>query len=489
LTISDYYDENGNIQELETLVQIKWNYRDKLRSGVTVKRLLGIDDEEYYVYDAEGNRIRKVEEKYIDLFTTRVTEKIYINNVEIKKIYTKIFMGSTTQELKRTTLHVMDDTRRIATVHNWTQDDNLREINTSGELNTNKIRYQYGNHIDSASLELSSTGAIISYEEYFPYGDTSLIAGTAQKEVKLKEYRYTGKEKDDATGLYYYGARYYASWLGRWMSCDPLFRENPAVYDRPKGSTAEEQQQQHEEYMQKLYSEGLNMYCYVKGNPVTFSDPSGRDPRPAMVLPVDDGGGSGTGGKILDGPYGGSSKVKVDRSFTFEGSKGKVDVPLNGKKKESFPGEISIISGNFSINTEQWVKIADFPNELHYKKNDNKYKVDLSKKYNPSQDWYGPNMFFKVPKDGVKIGNKYHGSSITIILLNEKKEPVAKMILVHFSKINAEIYNAQGTEKEFAPGTYIGNTSNKIGVSSGPHLHIESNLTRKKLYKLLSGKK
>ncbi|RYE50366.1 MAG: RHS repeat-associated core domain-containing protein, partial [Sphingobacteriales bacterium] len=37
-----------------------------------------------------------------------------------------------------------------------------------------------------------------------------------------KRYRYTGKERDDETGLYYHGARYYIPWLCRWMAVDPL---------------------------------------------------------------------------------------------------------------------------------------------------------------------------------------------------------------------------------------------------------------------------
>jgi RHS repeat-associated protein len=38
--------------------------------------------------------------------------------------------------------------------------------------------------------------------------------------VQQKRYRYTGKERDDGSGLCYYGARYLAPWLARWISPD-----------------------------------------------------------------------------------------------------------------------------------------------------------------------------------------------------------------------------------------------------------------------------
>jgi len=98
-------------------------------------------------------------------------------------------------------------------------------------------------------VEVDKNANLISYEEYFPYGGTSLIAGNNKKEVKLKEYRYSGKEKDNATGLYYYGARYYAPWMGRWLSADPA------------GTV-----------------DGLNLYGFVGGNPMTMVDPNGKSP-------------------------------------------------------------------------------------------------------------------------------------------------------------------------------------------------------------------
>ena len=62
------------------------------------------------------------------------------------------------------------------------------------------IRYQFGNHLGSASLELDDQAQIISYEEYYPYGSTSYQAVRSQTEAP-KRYRYTGKERDEETGL------------------------------------------------------------------------------------------------------------------------------------------------------------------------------------------------------------------------------------------------------------------------------------------------
>jgi RHS repeat-associated protein len=52
-----------------------------------------------------------------------------------------------------------------------------------------------------------------SYEHYYPYGGTTIIAGKDKIQVQQKRYRYTSKERDDSSGLCYYGARYLAPWL------------------------------------------------------------------------------------------------------------------------------------------------------------------------------------------------------------------------------------------------------------------------------------
>jgi uncharacterized protein RhaS with RHS repeats len=110
-------------------------------------------------------------------------------------------------KLERETLHIMDDQQRISLVETRTRGDD----NSLPQL----VRFQLGNHLGSASLELDDQAQIISYEEYTPYGSTSYQAVRAGLDKNPKRYRFTGKERDEENGLNYHGARYYAPWLGR----------------------------------------------------------------------------------------------------------------------------------------------------------------------------------------------------------------------------------------------------------------------------------
>jgi uncharacterized protein RhaS with RHS repeats len=57
------------------------------------------------------------------------------------------------------------------------------------------------------SLELGDKAQTLSYEHYYPYGGTAIIAGKDKTQAQQKRYRYTGKEKDDSSGLCYYDFR------------------------------------------------------------------------------------------------------------------------------------------------------------------------------------------------------------------------------------------------------------------------------------------
>ncbi len=45
-------------------------------------------------------------------------------------------------------------------------------LDALGDPDEQQLRYRYSNHLQSATLELDAAGAIISYEEYYPYGST-----------------------------------------------------------------------------------------------------------------------------------------------------------------------------------------------------------------------------------------------------------------------------------------------------------------------------
>jgi RHS repeat-associated protein len=134
----------------------------------------------------------------------------------------------------------MDGQKRVALVETRTQGN---EPGVPEQL----IRYQYDNHIGSACLELDHLAAVITYEEYTPFGSTSYQAVRSQTETP-KRYRYGGKERDEESGLNYHNARYCVTWLGRWLNPDPL-----GIKDGP------------------------NVYAYSRNNPIRFSDPSGTE--------------------------------------------------------------------------------------------------------------------------------------------------------------------------------------------------------------------
>jgi RHS repeat-associated protein len=235
------YDAHGNMTEMPHLSLMLWDYRDQFHA--TSKQVVnngGTPETTFYIYDSAGQRTRKVTERQAAPGATpsRKSERIYLGGFEIYREYRN---DSDTVTLERETLHVMDGQRRVALVETRTQgeDDSPRQL----------VRYQFGNHLGSASLELDGAAQIISYEEYYPFGGTSYQAGRSLSEVSLKRYRETGKERDEENGLNYHGARYYAPWLGRWTAPDP-----------------------------KGMDTSTNLYLYALNNPTKFIDPDGASP-------------------------------------------------------------------------------------------------------------------------------------------------------------------------------------------------------------------
>ncbi len=202
-----HHAKHGYLTSLPHLQVMEWNFRDELSAVATQKTCSGNDVEiTYYVYNADGERVRKVTETSAG--GSKKEERLYLEGVEIYKKYSGADSG-----LQRTTLHVTDDLHRIAMI------DTRNEYNDGTDEKT--IRFQFSNHIDSANLELNDAAEVINYEEYHPYGTTAYSATNKDIQAAAKRYRYTGMERDEESGLGYHSARYYISWLTRWVSSDP----------------------------------------------------------------------------------------------------------------------------------------------------------------------------------------------------------------------------------------------------------------------------
>jgi len=209
-TITDYnYDVAGNIEDLgNTISPIDWNFENQPSKMEFATSKLA-----HYRYDAGGERIRKVIIK-----GNIKEERIYLGSFEIFRVFQN---GSLDKE--RTTNHIADDTGRICLIEKLTIQNEI----TSSDAEV--YRYQLSNHLGSSGTELDILGNIISYEEYHPYGTTSFFWKSTN--ISQKRYRYTGKERDEESGLSYHSARYYMPWIGRWLSADPAgMVDGPCLY-------------------------------------------------------------------------------------------------------------------------------------------------------------------------------------------------------------------------------------------------------------------
>ena len=254
-TVYDYaYDPSGNMLRETTSRHFDWDHADRLRAYRNQAGNAEPSVHAHYRYDATGQRVKKLVRKK----GGRIEVTVYIDGIfEYQRVVTA---GST---IENDTLHMMDNRSRVATV---------RIGQPFPDDTTPAITYHLGDHLGSGAVTLDDSGTWINREEYTPNGETSFGS------FALKRYRFTGKERDEETGLNYHGARYYAPWLARWISCDPAGRKD-----------------------------GINGYHYARNNPIARSDPTGRQSTP--TIDQTGAGGHGPGGS---GAEGGGPGTDVD---------------------------------------------------------------------------------------------------------------------------------------------------------------------------------
>ncbi|MFB9691976.1 SpvB/TcaC N-terminal domain-containing protein [Amorphoplanes digitatis] len=208
------YDRHGNLTRMPHLEAIGWNHLDQLRTSRRQRSADGRAERTYYVYDSSGARTRKVTERAGGGVRT---DRIYLAGLEVVRRHAGAHSG-----LIRNTLAVGDGKNTIArvTARNDVDDDTPRR----------QIRHQIPDHLGSVAVEADGDGRLLSFEEYTPYGSTAYRAARSEADARKRD-RFIGRERDNETGLYCVGARYYAPWLARWASADPAgLRDSTNLY-------------------------------------------------------------------------------------------------------------------------------------------------------------------------------------------------------------------------------------------------------------------
>lgn len=139
--------------------------------------------------------------------------------------------------------------RWSAATHVWFDDARLATVDQGTFPNRIPILFYHPDQIGSAHVLSREDGSFVGQEEFLPFGRSS------DRRTDKNRYRFAGKERDEETGLYYFGGRYYDPVVGRFVSPDPVSLGLAAeVMDDPQQ---------------------LNAYAYARNNPVSRTDATG----------------------------------------------------------------------------------------------------------------------------------------------------------------------------------------------------------------------
>ena len=203
----------------------------------------------HYRYGEDGQRALKYTEE-------GRSETLYFNN--FYTIHIPVQDKNNPQGL-RVHKHIFVGNSRLVTA--MTHTDN----NGDNAEQREKRYYYHSDHLGSAQFVTDWRGKQYEHIEYTPYGEL-WIEEVAAGLDKLP-FRFTGKEMDEETGLYYYGARYLDPKYSRWLSGDPALGEYIPSAGADSSKLAG---------MGGVYNTvNLHLYHYAGNNPLRYTDPTG----------------------------------------------------------------------------------------------------------------------------------------------------------------------------------------------------------------------
>ena len=174
-TTAHIYDNNGNLTSDETWTNT-WDYNNKLLQSVNSIE----GNTTTYNYDQSGQRVYKNENGVVSIYPNKYYT---IEDGVVKK---HIFAGD------------------------------LNVASVEGATTT----YHHTDHLSGSSVESDHEGYIVEILDYYPFGSTRIDEKYTDYE---NDKKFTGHEYDDATDLYYMGARYQDPEIGRFVSQDPVY--------------------------------------------------------------------------------------------------------------------------------------------------------------------------------------------------------------------------------------------------------------------------
>jgi RHS repeat-associated protein len=225
------YDDAGRMtaQTGTGAKTLTWNQQDHAKTINANSKVIS------YGYDPLSYRIsstgssRGSQDYYLE---GEHMEALYSNNL----LQAQYLRGASTDEL----------------LAGWLQDSsNPANIPATATFSNTITGTPYIFHHDtqnSVSSISSHDGNMLQQASYSAFGNSLNQTGSAANNSNTNTLKYTGREQDADTGLYYYRARYYDTDIGRFISEDP-----------------------------KGFAAGINFYAYVGNNPVNANDPSGLD--------------------------------------------------------------------------------------------------------------------------------------------------------------------------------------------------------------------
>jgi RHS repeat-associated protein len=222
-------DPNGNLTGETSSRHFSWNHADQPRTFSVQTPGAEPSIHAQYLYDSSGVRTKKLVRRQGGTF--EVTHYVGVDFEHHR--WTGVPSPKGAPGGQNFHVHVLDDADRIALV---------RTGDVHPDDHGPAVSVHLADHLGSSTMVLDGTGSFVNREEYTPYGETSFGS------YARKRYRFTGRERDEESGLAHHGQRYYAPALARWTSADP-----------------------------QAPSSGLNAFQYCRSSPLMRTDPGGGE--------------------------------------------------------------------------------------------------------------------------------------------------------------------------------------------------------------------